>query len=82
MDEDKIFVWFLIVLVGILCIAVSIGLFAICQDHRCDGYYLRHGAIYASHPWSEDQKACDYTPEKWQEIVESGLALPSRKEKK
>jgi len=67
------------ILAGIICIVVAILLAALsCAifiPHEFQGYYMAGGQIWASYSWEPDVRAMEFTPERWQKILDCDLHM-------
>ncbi len=76
MDAEDFGKWALII--GVCLIALVFIVFCACamfSEHEFMGYYLYSGKIYRAIQWSPDERACDFTEKRWQQILDDDLFL-------
>ena len=62
-----------IVVVSLIGIFVLLGVIAVCMPHTPQGYYLQNEEIYLQRPWMPDERACDFTEARWQQILDNNM---------
>lgn len=71
-------IWIGIVITAIVTLLLIILAFAVFAPISFEGYYLSNGVIWAAYRFEPDEKACDFSPERWQQILDNKLHLEKK----